>query len=88
MRVGMIQLFDHPDAIEVGELQIQPSHQNRGIGTCVLRGIIASAQAQQKKVSLTVALKNDKAFRLYQRLGFRRVNQSETHNHMVCESAL
>jgi hypothetical protein len=30
-------------------------------------------------------LKNDKAFRLYQRLGFRRVAQSETHNHMEYE---
>ena len=32
-RVGMIQLFDQPDAVEVGEIQIQPSHQNQGIGS-------------------------------------------------------
>ena len=26
VRVGMIQLFDHPDGVEIGELQIQPSY--------------------------------------------------------------
>src|SRR6476660_6731346 len=31
--VGMIQLFDQSDAVEVGEIQIQPSHPNQGIGT-------------------------------------------------------
>ena len=37
VRVGMIQLFDHPDGIEIGEIQIQPSYQNRGIGARLLR---------------------------------------------------
>ncbi len=36
MRVGMIQVFDQPGGVEVGEIQIQPSHQNLGIGTRVL----------------------------------------------------
>jgi ribosomal protein S18 acetylase RimI-like enzyme len=36
----------------------------------------------EKAVRLSVALKNDAALRLYQRLGFRRVAQSETHHHM------
>jgi len=37
------------------------------------------------KQSLRVGLKNEKAYRLYERLGFHHVNQTETHNHMVCE---
>ena len=36
-RVGMIQLFDQPDAVEVGEIQIQPSYQKEGIGSRVLQ---------------------------------------------------
>ena len=85
MRVGMIQLFDQPDTVEVGEIQIEPGQQNRGIGTSVLRDTIARSHWQRKKVVLAVALKNDKALRLYQRLGFRQVAQTDTHNHLLCE---
>src|SRR5881394_3110468 len=37
IRVGMIQIFDEPNAVEVGEIQVQPSSQSRGIGTRVLK---------------------------------------------------
>jgi ribosomal protein S18 acetylase RimI-like enzyme len=84
-RVGMIQLFDQPDTVEVGEIQVQPGYQNRGIGTYVLRDTIDKAHRQRKKVFLAVGLKNDKALRLYQRLGFRQVARTDTHNHLVCE---
>src|SRR5512147_200676 len=30
-RVGMIQILDQTGVVEIGEFQIQPSHQNRGI---------------------------------------------------------
>jgi ribosomal protein S18 acetylase RimI-like enzyme len=81
----MIQLFDQPDTVEVGEIQVQPGYQNRGIGTYVLRDTIDKAHRQRKKVFLAVGLKNDKALRLYQRLGFRQVARTDTHNHLVCE---
>jgi ribosomal protein S18 acetylase RimI-like enzyme len=80
VRVGMIQLFDHPDGVEIGELQIQPSYQNRGIGTRLLRDTIDRAHEQHKKISLSVALKNERAYRLYERLGFQKVAQNDTHN--------
>jgi ribosomal protein S18 acetylase RimI-like enzyme len=84
-RVGMIQLFDQPDAVEVGEIQIQPSHQNRGIGSRVLKDTIARVHEQRKNVLLSVALKNDRAYRLYQRLGFQKVARNDTHNLMACD---
>jgi ribosomal protein S18 acetylase RimI-like enzyme len=83
--VGMIQLFDQLDGVEVGEIQIQPSQQNRGIGSRVLRDLIARVHQQQKKVSLSVALKNERAYQLYQRLGFQKVGHNATHNHMACD---
>jgi len=79
----MIQLFQDRDAMEVGETQIQPSYQSRGIGSRILRDTIARARDQRKKVILSVGLKNDRAFQLYQRLGFQKVSQSETHHHMA-----
>ena len=76
-RVGMIQLFDQPDAVEVG--------QNQGIGNRVLQDTIARVHDQRKKVLLSVALKNEQAYRLYQRLGFQKVAHNDTHNLMVCD---
>lgn len=84
-RVGMIQLFERADAVEVGEIQIQPSYQGRGIGTHVLRDTIARAHAKHRKVILSTGLKNRRAFELYRRLGFRRVAQTETHDHLEYE---
>jgi GNAT superfamily N-acetyltransferase len=51
-RVGMIQLFDQPDAVEVGEIQIEPRHQNEGIGSRVLQETVARAHKQRKRVLL------------------------------------
>jgi ribosomal protein S18 acetylase RimI-like enzyme len=85
MRVGMIQVFDQPDAVEVGEIQIQPSHQNQGIGNRVLTDAIARGHKQGKKILLSVALKNERAYRLYQRLGFQKVAHNDTHNLMSCD---
>jgi ribosomal protein S18 acetylase RimI-like enzyme len=79
-RVGMIQLFEHADAIEVGEIQIAPRYQGRGIGSLLLRDTVRKAQARGKKVSLATGLKNHRAFSLYRRLGFDHVGQTETHN--------
>jgi ribosomal protein S18 acetylase RimI-like enzyme len=84
-RVGMIQVLNELDAVEVGEIQIQPRDQNRGIGATVLLGIIAMAHSYGKRVSLRVGLKNDRACRLYRRLGFQQVAKTETHFHMGCE---
>lgn len=78
-RVGMVQLFDHPDAVEVAEVQIDPAHQGRGIGSTVLRDVIRRAAAQGCPVHLKVGLQNKDAIRLYRRLGFEEVRHTDTH---------
>jgi ribosomal protein S18 acetylase RimI-like enzyme len=83
--VGMIQLWDKSDSFEICEVQIHPDHQNQSIGTRILADTIARAHAQGKNVTLSVGLKNVRAFRLYERLGFEKVGSDDTHNHMVCK---
>jgi ribosomal protein S18 acetylase RimI-like enzyme len=84
--VGMIQLYERPDAVEVGEVQVLPRFQNRGIGSQLLRDTVARAHARGERVLLAVARNNDGAYRLYLRLGFADVSQSETHNQMACHA--
>lgn len=83
--VGMVQLLEESDALEVGEIQIHPRHQNRGVGTSVLRDVMSSARARGRGVRLSVGLQNEKAIRLYDRLGFVSVGRSDTHLHMKYE---
>lgn len=81
--VGMLQLVEQPDALEIGELQVASTWQNKGIGTAVLRDTIAQARAQGRAVILSTGLRNAAARRLYLRLGFQETAQSETHFHFV-----
>ncbi len=81
--VGIVQLFEHDDGLDRGEIQIMPTHQNLGIGTQVLKDIILRSARTQKDLRLSVGLKNQKARRLYERLGFVVEVVSETHYHML-----
>jgi len=82
--VGMVQVFDGADTVEVGEIQILPRYQNRGIGRRVLVDVIDAAHKIGKRVLLSLGLKNDGAYRLYGSLGFHELSRSDTHIHMSC----
>ena len=84
-RVGMIQMLDQTGFVEIVELQIQPSHQNRGIGSRILSDIVDQAHKRGKTVKLSVALKNERANEFFQRCGFQHVAQTETHHQLQCE---
>ena len=85
--VGMLQLIANSDTVDIHELQIDPSHQSRGLGTSVLTDVVSDASARGRTVRLSVGLKNQKAIRLYERLGFVSQGQSETHLHMTYRPA-
>jgi ribosomal protein S18 acetylase RimI-like enzyme len=84
----MIQVLEHADSLEVGEIQILPAHQNRGLGSRLLEQVIEDSATQERDVILSVGLKNDGAFRLYRRLGFRESGRDETHIHMRQKSGV
>lgn len=63
---------------------MHPDHQGRGLGTELLRRVLARADARRLPVRLQV-LKGNPARRLYRRLGF--VDAAETETHHVMERA-
>jgi ribosomal protein S18 acetylase RimI-like enzyme len=83
--IGMIQIFEQTDCVDIGEIQIQPSHQNLGIGGRLLNEVIKRAHGQGKRVTLSVGVKNERAYRLYQRLGFRNIRRTDTHHQLTCD---
>lgn len=81
--VGMLQLFESCDEIEIGEIQILSVCQGQGLGAKILSDIIKQAQETSKNIILSTGLKNFGALKLYEKLGFKETQQSETHVHMM-----
>jgi len=77
--VGMIQILESDDLVEVAEFQILSVQQNRGLGSRVLEDVIELAYKQSKRISLYLGVKNSGAFSLYQRLGFEEIRRTDTH---------
>ena len=82
--IGMIQLLELEACVEVGEIQVLPEYQNKGLGTQLLVEVIDRARQQGRDIILSAGLMNVGAHRLYARLGFEETERSDTHVHMRC----
>ena len=80
----MIQLRELGDCVEVGEIQILPEYQNKGLGTQLLVEVMDRSRQQGRDVILSTGLMNSGAHRLYERLGFVETERSDTKVHMRC----
>ena len=65
------------DSVYLAYIGIAPSHQGRGIGTRMLRELLAIAREQGVPLRLHV-LRTSRARRLYERLGFEYVARTPT----------
>ena len=79
--VGGLALETRDDELFLSGIYILPDYQNRGLGTTLLRDLLAQAERSGLPVSLQV-LKVNPARRLYERLGFTVVGETETHYQM------
>jgi ribosomal protein S18 acetylase RimI-like enzyme len=68
--VGYFAVLDEADHVFLDEVVIAPHAQRRGLGTALVRGVLADAARRGVPVRLSV-LVNNPARRLYERLGFR-----------------
>lgn len=68
--VGYVAAHDEGDKLEIDDLYLYPAFQGKGIGTAVLRQMVAQAIKENKIPYLYVFIRNEGAVRLYRRLGF------------------
>jgi GNAT superfamily N-acetyltransferase len=66
---GCVALRPAGEALELDQFYLDPTHQGGGLGSAVLRALLAEADAAGKPVVLTV-LKDSAAIRFYERHGF------------------
>ena len=74
--VGWIQYRVDRDEIFLGSIYVLRTMHRHGIGTHVLRSLLALAGQQSKELTLTV-MKINPAVRLYERIGFRITHEDE-----------
>ena len=74
--IGMVKLVTRDSPWHLRQIQIAPDFQGQGIGALVLSDILEKARKQPADIVLNV-LKVNPAKRLYERLGFEVVAESD-----------
>jgi ribosomal protein S18 acetylase RimI-like enzyme len=74
--VGSVWAAETPRELILIDIALLPVHRGQGIGSHVLSSIITGANQRCMPIALTVSKSNPAAFRLYERLGFRVVDDS------------
>lgn len=83
--IGRLKVERRQHEVYLGLIEIAPSHQGRGIGGQIVRGVLDDAFADGKRVCLNVLRVNTAAHRLYRRLGFAEAAASEIRFAMVAQ---
>lgn len=75
-------LVDRGDAaVELVDIAVLPEYRSRGIGSALIRGLMDEAAAAQKPLDLSVYATNP-ARRLYDRLGFSKIDEESLYVRM------
>ena len=77
--VGIIATVKETDHIRINQLFILPEFQRKGIGKACMMQIIKDATALILPIRLQVLKVNAGAYEFFQRLGFRKTGESDTH---------
>jgi len=80
--IGIMAMEVAPDCIRLNQLFLLPEHQGKGIGReCVLM-IMEEAKQLGLPVRLRVLKVNPRALAFFQKLGFTRTGETDTHDLM------
>ncbi|MEG0502057.1 MAG: GNAT family N-acetyltransferase [Cellulosilyticaceae bacterium] len=77
--IGVLELNELAQRIDVVELEILPEYQRKGIGTQILQDIIDEYTEKGTHVGIGCFKINRDAKRLYERLGFSLIKETNTH---------
>jgi ribosomal protein S18 acetylase RimI-like enzyme len=75
---GYVAIEYRDEDIHIRELVVHPAFQNMGIGTTILEQVLEEAKSRRVPVRLGTFHEN-RAVKLYQRLGFKVFDQTPTH---------
>jgi len=79
--VGRLYVHRAPDEIRILDIALLPEDRNQGLGSSLLKELLAEARDAGKPVRIHVEC-NNPALRLYERLGFSRIGDTGVYFHM------
>jgi ribosomal protein S18 acetylase RimI-like enzyme len=72
--IGRLYVNTRPEDLRIMDIALVPEARGRGIGGMLLQQLLDRAGAEGKSVSIHVEI-NNPALRLYERLGFRQLDE-------------
>ena len=85
--IGRIVVNRPGDRIHIVDQAIVPARRGQGLGTAIMRQLMAEAQAEGLFMTLKVSNANDPSMRLYSRLGFEVLTESLEYIEMTWRAA-
>lgn len=82
--VGRLWLCTNEDEIRVLDIAIMPGRRSEGLGSMLMKSVMADARASGRVVRLTVRRDNPRAVSFYARLGFEVEAEDELNLSMTC----
>lgn len=86
-RIGRIVVNRPGDRIHIVDQAIIPTLRGQGLGTAIMRQLMAEAAAEGLFMTLKVSNANDPSMRLYSRLGFEVLTESLEYIEMTWRAA-
>ncbi|MUK31888.1 GNAT family N-acetyltransferase [Aliivibrio fischeri] len=81
--IGLFKVtyLSESNQLYIAQIQIEPEYQGLSVGSYLINQVINEAYKNKQSVSLNV-LKSNPAQKLYSKLGFKKVGESETEFNM------
>jgi RimJ/RimL family protein N-acetyltransferase len=81
--IGLLITSEDNISLCIKSILLTNNAQGNGVGTAVLADLIEQARSGNKRIELQVFKVNERAQKLYERLGFRVVGETELHYQMA-----
>lgn len=81
-RVGRLRVVRTDQTIELAGIQLLPHFQRNGVGTAIIESLKDQANAAGLAIDLGVEKDNPHARRLYHRLGFREIGETDDEHRL------
>ncbi|HKC63975.1 MAG TPA: GNAT family N-acetyltransferase [Pyrinomonadaceae bacterium] len=82
VRAGRLITSRTDEEIRLVDISLLPEFRGAGVGTSLIRDLLAEADRTRRIVRLQVERANTKARRLYERMGFQVTSENQTHFQM------
>lgn len=82
--LGLLSSTEDPGSIYIKSILICDFAQDKGIGTRIILDMIEKARLAGKQTKLQVFKNNERAKKLYEKLGFSISGETQQHYQMIC----